>query len=120
MSGIKCFVADSRTEPDVDASLGAQILTVDKTFADLAESSTEEMRHPDPKKSHLRVVDSYDILPDAQTWGNTYYMVKFPERPAGSTAEVGPHRSSALTIGILEERKHITAGQGGDSTGPRR
>jgi RNA polymerase II-associated factor 1 len=77
------------------------MLTIEKTFSEMADSSTKEMRHPDPKKSHLRVVEvsshqsqtflqltkqTYDILPDAETWANNYYLIKFPERPGAAVS----------------------------------
>ena len=32
-------------------------MAIDKSFRDFADVNTEEMRHPDPKKKHLRVVE---------------------------------------------------------------
>lgn len=70
----------------MDASEAAQIVTIDKTFSDLTDQKLEDIRHPDAKKKHLRVVDSYDILPDDETWANSYIMIRFPERPSAATA----------------------------------
>lgn len=41
----------------MDASVAGQIMAIDKSFRDFADVNTEEMRHPDPKKKHLRVVE---------------------------------------------------------------
>ena len=41
----------------MDASEAAQIVTIDKTFSDLTDQKLEDIRHPDAKKKHLRVVD---------------------------------------------------------------
>ncbi|KAK1927244.1 RNA polymerase II-associated [Papiliotrema laurentii] len=89
----------ARSEPLVDASLAAQIMAIDKSFVDLGDTPVEEMRHPDPKKSSLRVVETYDILPDAETWGNAYYLIKFPERPSGSTAAKPSAGASSPRLG---------------------
>lgn len=69
----------------VDHSEAAQILAIDKTFADV-QVPAKEMKHPDPKRRHLKVVEEYDILPDAEAWSNSYILVKFPERPSAVTA----------------------------------
>lgn len=69
------------------------MLAIEKSFAALQDSAIADMRHPDPKKRHLSVVEvcllfglvadakSYDILPDSDTWANSYFLIKFPERP---------------------------------------
>jgi RNA polymerase II-associated factor 1 len=46
-----------RAEDEVDASEAAQILAIDKTFMDIRDQPLSEIRHPDPKKRNLHVVD---------------------------------------------------------------
>lgn len=78
-------LAEKRAE-EVDASEATQIMAIDKTFIDLTAQPVEEIRHPDAKRKHLRVVETYDILPDDDAWSNSYIMIKFPERPSAATA----------------------------------
>ena len=63
-------------------------MTIDKTFSDLSAQSTDEIRHPDPKRRNLRVVETYDILPDEEVWQTGYGVLRFPEAPTASTSTV--------------------------------
>lgn len=78
--------AETQAVEVVDASEAAQIIAIEKTFSDIRNSSLDDIRHPDPKRKHLRVVESYDILPDEETWANQYILLKYPERPNAATA----------------------------------
>jgi hypothetical protein len=31
---------------------------------------------------------SYEILPDEETWGNMYFVIKYPERPSSAFGAV--------------------------------
>lgn len=33
-------------------------------------------------------VQSYEILPDEETWGNMYFVIKYPERPTSTFGAV--------------------------------
>ncbi|ORY35540.1 RNA polymerase II-associated [Naematelia encephala] len=83
-----------KKEAVVDASEAAQIMAIDQTFRDVREQDLSELRHPDSKKRHLRVVESYDILPDDESWSNPYIMIRFPERPSAATA-INPSASAS-------------------------
>ncbi|EIW68189.1 hypothetical protein TREMEDRAFT_32136, partial [Tremella mesenterica DSM 1558] len=74
------------TKGDIDASEAAQIMAIDKTFSDLEETQIDALRHPDPNKRDLRVVETYDILPDAERWGDPYLLMRYPEKPSAATA----------------------------------
>lgn len=74
----------------VDASEAAQLMAIDKTFSEIRDVADDQLRHPDPKKKHLRVVESYDFLPNEETWAtpSQYSIARFPERPSAATATV--------------------------------
>nr|XP_031859927.1 uncharacterized protein CI109_004534 [Kwoniella shandongensis]KAA5526999.1 hypothetical protein CI109_004534 [Kwoniella shandongensis] len=78
--------AESRAEAVVDASEAAQLMAIDKSFSDIHAQEAKDIRHPDSKKKALRVVESYDILPDDDSWPNSYMIIRFPERPTAATA----------------------------------
>ncbi|CAK9781068.1 Paf1-domain-containing protein [Cutaneotrichosporon oleaginosum] len=78
--------AEAVQEEEVDASEAAQIVAIEKSFEDLRNQQVSEIRHPHPKRKHLRVVESYDVLPDEDTWSSSYILLKFPERPSAATA----------------------------------
>lgn len=105
-------VAETHTEV-VDASEDAQIATIEKTFKDVAAQPLEGMRHPDAKRKHLRVVESYDILPDDESWPNSYIMIKFPERPSAATVAnpgakaSGPRLDRAILRPVMEDDQQI-------------
>ncbi|KAK4688807.1 RNA polymerase II-associated factor 1, partial [Tremellales sp. Uapishka_1] len=97
----------------VDASETAQVMAIDKSFTDLHDQKAEEVKHPDPKKKGLKVVESYDILPADNAWSNPYILVRFPERPSSSTAHnpsagaSSPRLAKAVLQPILEEDLQI-------------
>jgi RNA polymerase II-associated factor 1 len=75
-------------------------MAIDGTFFDLTGTHLDNFRHPDPKKKDLRVIEvsydsglhtekqSYDILPDDETFGNPYFVIKYPERPSAAILAV--------------------------------
>lgn len=75
-------------------------MAIDGTFFDLTGTHLDNFKHPDPKKKDLRVVEvnhhpcaitynqSYDILPDDETFGNPYFVIKYPERPSAAILAV--------------------------------
>jgi RNA polymerase II-associated factor 1 len=77
-------------------------MAIDGSFLDLTATHLDTFKHPDPKKKDLRVVDvssvpsprmtadaqSYEILPDEETWGNMYFVIKYPERPSSAFVAV--------------------------------
>ncbi|OXH09900.1 RNA polymerase II-associated factor 1 [Cryptococcus neoformans] len=78
--------AEIREEAAVDASEAAQLLMIEKTFLDVTSQDVNQLQHPNPKKRHLKVVESYDVLPDNEAWPNNYILLRFPERPSAATA----------------------------------
>nr|KIR84867.1 RNA polymerase II-associated factor 1 [Cryptococcus tetragattii IND107] len=78
--------AEIRGEVAVDASEAAQLLMIEKTFLDVTSQEPNQIQHPNPKKRHLKVVESYDVLPDDEAWPNNYILLRFPERPSAATA----------------------------------
>lgn len=83
---VRRAAAEAQRQEVVDHSEAAQLAAIDKTFQDVRATSAKDMKHPDPKRRHLKVVEEYDILPDPEAWSNSYILVKFPERPSASTA----------------------------------
>lgn len=47
-------------EEDVDASEAAQIIAIEKSFEDARAQELSQIRHPDNKRKHLRVVEVRD------------------------------------------------------------
>ncbi|KAL7422784.1 hypothetical protein Q5752_002079 [Cryptotrichosporon argae] len=78
-------LADAERAEIVDASEAAQVAAIDKSFSDVRDQKVEDIRHPDAKRKHLRVVDTYDILPDDEAFANLYCIFRFPERPSTAT-----------------------------------
>lgn len=63
----------------MDGSLAAQIMAIDKSFGDLTEMAPEDMRHPDPKKRSLRVVEvGTAIRTLAHIRHTTFYRMQMP------------------------------------------
>ncbi|BEJ16286.1 hypothetical protein CspHIS471_0508910 [Cutaneotrichosporon sp. HIS471] len=101
--------AEAVQEEEVDASEAAQIMAIEKSFQDLRGQELAEIRHPHPKRKHLRVVESYDVLPDDDTWSSSYILLRFPERPSAATAQNPSAKASrgcldrALLRPVVEE-----------------
>jgi len=57
-------------------------MTIDKTFRDLADAEVKEMRHPDPKKRNLRVVE----VRSDQAW---VYVLTADVRPLARHGDMG-------------------------------
>ncbi|GMK55486.1 hypothetical protein CspeluHIS016_0205420 [Cutaneotrichosporon spelunceum] len=101
--------AEAVQEEEADASEAAQITAIEKSFLDLHSQELAEIRHPHPKRKHLRAVESYDVLPDDDTWSSSYILLKFPERPSAATAQNPSAKASrgrldrALLRPVVEE-----------------
>ncbi|OCF37974.1 RNA polymerase II-associated factor 1 [Kwoniella heveanensis CBS 569] len=78
--------AETKVEAVIDASEAAQIMAIEKTFFDLHEQDPKTIKHPNKRKKDLTVVESYDILPDIDSWPISYALIRFPERPSAATA----------------------------------
>lgn len=71
----------------VDVSPAAQIRDIEATFTAANEDfSLENLRHP--TKPKIVAVDSYEFLPDLDTWPNTYDLFRFAERPGERNVDV--------------------------------
>ncbi|ODO06789.1 hypothetical protein I350_04148 [Cryptococcus amylolentus CBS 6273] len=105
--------AEAKEDEVVDASEAAQLLTIEKSFLDIAMQDPKEVKHPDPKKRNLTVVDSYDILPDDEAWSNNYILLRFPERPSASTAvnpaagASSPRLAKSILRPIVEDEQQM-------------
>ncbi|TYJ53407.1 hypothetical protein B9479_005954 [Cryptococcus floricola] len=105
--------AEAKEDEVVDASEAAQLLTIEKSFLDIATQDPKEVKHPDPKKRNLTVVDSYDILPDDEAWSNNYILLRFPERPSASTAvnpaagASSPRLAKSILRPIVEDEQQM-------------
>lgn len=74
----------------MDVSREAQIRDIEGTFPAPDEEVFDlaSLRHP--SKPHLRAVESYEILPDAEIWANAYDLFRFAERPGERPLDVRP------------------------------
>ncbi|WVQ74973.1 hypothetical protein IAR50_004581 [Cryptococcus sp. DSM 104548] len=106
-------VTEAREEEVVDASEAAQLLTIEKSFLDVTTQDAKDVKHPDPKKKNLTVVDSYDILPDDDAWSNNYILLRFPERPSAATAvnpaagASSPRLAKSILRPIVEDEQQM-------------
>nr|ODN89022.1 RNA polymerase II-associated factor 1 [Cryptococcus depauperatus CBS 7841] len=104
---------ETKREEIVDASTAAQLMAIEKSFLDINSQETTEIKHPDPKKKHLKVVKTYDILPDSETWANNYIILRFPERPSAATASApaacasSPRLSKSMLRPIVEDDQQM-------------
>ena len=82
----------------VDVSIPAQIADIERTFKYAGDDfDLTKLRHP--SKPGLTAVDSYEILPDAETWANAYDLFRFSERPGERPMDVSRlFLDAALTI----------------------
>lgn len=72
---------------EVDVSHEAQLRSVESSFeAANVDDSLSSFRHP--TKPSVHAVESYEVLPDADTWANAYDLFKFSERPGDRNPEV--------------------------------
>lgn len=87
-----CRISSRDQHEDVDVSHEAQIRAVESSFeAANASTSLSSFRHP--TKPSVRAVETYEVLPDWDTWANAYDLFKFSERPGDRNPEVNasPH-----------------------------
>lgn len=92
-SGRATMVKD---EIEVDASMQAQVQTIERTFwhhdqysfqpergDEKEEDAMARIKHP--RKKDVHAVEVYDVLPDDEMWGHNLVRVDYPERPAGKS-----------------------------------
>lgn len=71
----------------MDVSIPAQIADIERTFKYAREEfDITKLKHP--SKPKLTAVESYEILPDAETWANAYDLFRFSERPGDRPIDV--------------------------------
>ena len=72
----------------VDVSLAAQIRDIEASFAYAGgdDFDLSKLRHP--SKPGVTVVDSFEVLPDAEIWANAYDLFRFSERPGDRPLDV--------------------------------
>lgn len=63
---------------EAEQTLEERIAEIESTF-DTINTPLAELKHP--TKSHLEAVDSYEILPDEDLWGNQFALFRFTENP---------------------------------------
>ncbi|KDN37654.1 hypothetical protein K437DRAFT_259709 [Tilletiaria anomala UBC 951] len=81
----------------IDTSREAQIDRINRTFAKIKTQPLSELKHP--TKGNLRAVQSWDLLPDAETWSTNFQIVRFqdwPGRVKDGKPIADPRVSSAL------------------------
>ncbi|CED84583.1 Putative RNA polymerase II regulator [Phaffia rhodozyma] len=64
---------------NLDRSIEGQWKLIESSFEELEKSKLEDMRFPG--KPHLRAEESFDFLPDPQSWYNGYSLFRFQEAP---------------------------------------
>ncbi|TIB69004.1 hypothetical protein E3P77_00730 [Wallemia ichthyophaga] len=75
---------------------------IESTFQwDTRQPSSQELSEiTHPQKKHLKAVDTYDFLPDFETFANDYFLMRFADDPSDRTTS-SDHR---LHNGILRPR----------------
>ncbi|CAH7675317.1 Paf1-domain-containing protein [Phakopsora pachyrhizi] len=53
---------------------------INKGFEVVKNQSLDRLVHP--KKSNLKAIDSFELLPDQNTWPNSYHLFRFQENPS--------------------------------------
>lgn len=92
---------DSRKRPTVsiDTSLEAHISRIQSTF-EKASTPLSSLRHP--TKPNLRAIDSYQVLPDRDTWSTSYQILKFVDWPGRTSQKDGkPLVDERITNGLF-------------------
>ncbi|EIM86851.1 uncharacterized protein STEHIDRAFT_79513 [Stereum hirsutum FP-91666 SS1] len=94
---------------EVDVSHEAQLRAVETSFeAANVDDSLSSFRHP--TKPSVHAVESYEILPDADTWANSYDLFKFSERPGDRNPELDdPRLDCAIMRPMEDEGEHYLA-----------
>ncbi|TIC32167.1 hypothetical protein E3Q11_00338 [Wallemia mellicola] len=64
----------------------------------LDDKELSEIKHP--QKKHLKAVDTYDFLPDFETFANDYFIMRFADDPSDRNTSSDPR----LHNGILRPR----------------
>lgn len=71
----------------IDISRAAQLRDIEASFAACNDNlSLASIRHPN--KPGVTVVESYEVLPDADIWPNQYDLFRFSERPGERPVDV--------------------------------
>ncbi|TCD69476.1 hypothetical protein EIP91_007602 [Steccherinum ochraceum] len=92
----------------IDVSRGAQILTIESSFAAADELDLSTLKHPNKPK--VTAVESYEMLPDAEIWANAYDLFRFSERPGDRPAEAeDPRLDCAILRPMESEGDHFLA-----------
>lgn len=100
---------DSALAP-IDISRGAQIRHIESSFAAgaSADGALDQLRHPN--KPGVHAVESYELLPDADIWANTYDLFRFSERPGDRPAEADDFRLDCAILRPMEsDGEHFLA-----------
>ncbi|KAF8239312.1 RNA polymerase II-associated protein [Tricholoma matsutake] len=85
----------------IDISRAAQLRDIEASFAACNDNlSLASIRHPN--KPGVTVVESYEVLPDADIWPNQYDLFRFSERPGERPVDVDDPR---LDCAILRPMK---------------
>ncbi|KZS94622.1 hypothetical protein SISNIDRAFT_453572 [Sistotremastrum niveocremeum HHB9708] len=100
---------DAKQEAPIDVSLPAQIATIEASFPPSAEPfDLSKVKYPG--KPHLKPVESWDILPDAEIWANSYDLFKFSERPGDRPLdEIDPRLNCSILRPTFSEGDHYLA-----------
>ncbi|PWN20336.1 hypothetical protein BCV69DRAFT_206499 [Microstroma glucosiphilum] len=79
----------------VDVSPSAEATRIEASFA-AAEVPLEKLQHP--TKKDLKPVESFELLPDFDTWATQYHVLKFSDAP-------GRHEESRQ---VIDPRLHLS------------
>ncbi|EIN09583.1 hypothetical protein PUNSTDRAFT_51813 [Punctularia strigosozonata HHB-11173 SS5] len=97
-------------EPQIDVSRAAQIRQIEASFAAASEADEDLSRLRHPNKPNVTAVDSYDVLPDAEIWANTYDLFRFSERPGDRPPDVeDPRLDCAILRPMESDGEHFLA-----------
>lgn len=76
------FHSRKRPTVQIDTSREGHISRIESTFSK-ASTPLSKLKHS--TKSHLKAIDSYEVLPDRDTWSTQYQILKFSDWPGKVT-----------------------------------
>ncbi|KAK0552977.1 hypothetical protein OC846_002700 [Tilletia horrida] len=102
-----------RVQPEVDVSRGAQVKAIAQSFAAVrnapggrgpSAAPLSSLKHPN--KPGVHAVESFDVLPDPETWATEYQLVRFLDWPGRVSKGGQPVSDPRLDVHLLRPVGH--------------
>lgn len=92
-------MAAQQAAKPVEQTLEERLQTIINTFSAL-DVPLSDVKHP--TKPHLQAVESFDILPNEDLWGNQYSIFRFADNPHERRQGVSREPDPALSPHVRE------------------